>query len=100
MGICLDGHRAVSILVDRASSERSVRQVPALCMCGREPVHETWEFSAGWMHDEVPMIRHHTVREQWDRHAFECLYEDPLERSIVPLIEEQLVPANRPIVDV
>ena len=46
------------------------------------------------------MIRHHTVREQWDRHAFECLYEDPLERSIVPLIEEQLVPANRPIVDV
>ena len=63
-------------------------------------MHETWEFSARWMHHEVPMIRHDTVREQWDWHTFECLDENSLKGFIVPLIEEQLMPANRPIVNV
>ena len=94
MGVCLHWDRAVPILVDRTSSERSVRQVPPLCVCGREPVHETWEFSARRLHDEVPMIRHNAVREQWNRHAFECLDENSLKCFIVPLIEEQLMPAN------
>lgn len=46
------------------------------------------------------MIRHNTVRKKWYRDAFEGLHEDPFEGFIVPLIEEQLMPANRPIVDV
>src|SRR5262245_16591669 len=84
VGVCLHGDGAVPILVDGTGPERAVRQVPALRMCGSEPVHETWEISARRMHYEVPMVRHDTVREQWDRHAFECLDENALEGLIVP----------------
>jgi hypothetical protein len=52
------------------------------------------------VYDEMPVIGHDAVGQQWDRDSLERLNENAFEGFVVPIIEEQAVAPHRPIVDV
>lgn len=97
LGLNRDG--SVAVLVYRAGAERPMCQVPAFRMRASQPMHEIREISCRRANHQVPVIRHHAVREQGDRHSIEGLKKDTFERFVVTRVEEQLMSANRSIVD-
>jgi hypothetical protein len=99
--VCLRLNRdgPVPVLVYRASAERPMCQVPALGMRAGQPMHEIREMSCRRANHQMPVIWHDAVGEQRDRHSFKGLNKNPFEGFVVPCVEEQLMPANRSIVD-
>ena len=96
--ILLNGKRLESSLVEVAGSFGAVMGVPPHGVRVRQPAEEVRELRVGLgPYDEVPVIRHDRVREEWQPLAGDRFFQNPFEGLVVFGVLEQREPRNSPI---
>ena len=90
MLVFLDGERFEASLVEMPSSLRMEKGVPTHRMGVREPTEKAGKLLIRFgTDDEVPVIGHDAIRQDWQRFTLKCLIQHSLKRFVVfRLLEE------------
>src|SRR5207237_375918 len=98
---CLNRHRLETALVNVAAPASSMRAGPIVGVSSFEPMHQCREICDPLAdHDEVPVIAHDLVRNNFHMRLVERLAQDPGERIEIAIGFEQRGSADRTVHDV
>ena len=82
--VILHGEGLEAALIKMARPDGVVMCVPPLRVSQRQPAHELGQIAvASRPQDQVPMIRHQTIRENPHVHPGQSFFQDALERRVV-----------------
>jgi len=97
----LDWKRLKSSLVHMALAGRMSMSMPTLSMSQRQPARELRQLSVfDWVDNQVPMVRHQTVRQQASSSPFYRLLKNLFKGFVVTIFFENWEPRVRSVENV